>query len=57
VFAGELLARGVPVLRKPFDLDIFSRAVEEAQARLRPSMTTPPPEEERSRDLTGGDGC
>jgi CheY-like chemotaxis protein len=58
VFAGELLARGVPLLRKPFDLAALTRAVEEAQARLRRrSRSTLPPAGRRSRDPNGGSGC
>jgi CheY-like chemotaxis protein len=34
VFAGGLLERGVPLLRKPFDLAALTRAVEQAQAQL-----------------------
>jgi CheY-like chemotaxis protein len=58
MFAGELVARGVPVLRKPFDLDALTRAVEQAQARLRrSSRSTPPPRGGQSRDPTGRSGC
>jgi CheY-like chemotaxis protein len=57
-FVGELLARGAPVLRKPFDLDALTRAVEEAQTRLRRgSRPTLPPEGGPSRGPTGGNGC
>jgi CheY-like chemotaxis protein len=44
-FAGDLVARDIPVLRKPFDLAALTRSVEQAQAGLlRTSRrTTVPP--------------
>jgi CheY-like chemotaxis protein len=51
VFSGELQELGVPVLRKPFDLEALTRTVAEAEAQLRTRRALPAaPEAEHRRD-------